>query len=272
MPEQVILIGYGRMGSSLVRGWRTAGVNRDRRVSVVDPACGVDLPDGIRCVSTVIELPRLPGPLAIFLATKPNVLPQMLPQLRHLVAENTLFVSIAAGWPIAAIQDLLGSSAKVVRAMPNIAAAVQRSATAAVSGAGVTPEQRVSCERLLHAVGSVLWLESEELLDAVTAVAGSGPAYFFRVAEALAEAGAALGLSEDAAHQLARETLCGAGELAHADLRKLSQLRQDVTSSGGTTAAALAEMEAGERIQVLMRDAATAAKRRARELALPASV
>ena len=92
------------------------------------------------------------------------------------------------------------------------------------------------------------------------------------MAEALAEAGAALGLSEDAAHQLARETLCGAGELAHADSRKLSQLRQDVTSPGGTTAAALAEMEAGERIQVLMRDAATAAKRRARELALPASV
>jgi pyrroline-5-carboxylate reductase len=271
MPEQIILIGYGRMGGSLVRGWKAAGVSRDRAVLVVDPACSADLPNGIRCVPTATELPRLPGPLSVFVATKPNVLTQVLPQLRRLIAADTLFVSVVAGWPIASLQELLGSSAKIVRAMPNIAAAVQRSSTAAVSGAGVTAEQRVSCERLLHAVGSVLWLETEELLDAVTAVAGSGPAYFFRVAEALAEAGAALGLSEEVAHQLARETLCGAGELAHADSRKLSELRKDVTSPGGTTAAALAEMEAGERIQVLMRDAAAAAKRRARELAAPTS-
>ena len=272
MPEQVILIGYGRMGSSLVRGWKTAGVSRERGVLVVDPASSVDLYNGIRCVSSVTELPRLPGPLAVFLATKPNVLPQVLPQLRRLVADDTFFVSIAAGWSIATIQELLGSSAKIVRAMPNIAAAVQRSATATVAGIGVSPEQRVTCERLLRAVGNVIWLQNEEFLDVATAVAGSGPAYFFRVAEALAQAGVAFGLSTDVAHQLARETLCGAGELAYADQRKLSELREDVTSPGGTTAAALAAMEAGERLQSLMLDAVAAAKKRARELAGPSSV
>ena len=136
-------------------------------------------------------------------------------------------------------------------------------------------EQRVICERLLRAVGSVVWLKAEELLDAVTAVAGSGPAYFFRVAEALAEAGevALSGLPIDVAHQLARETLCGAGELAHADQRRLSELRRGRHKLQAVqTAAALAAMEAGGRIQVLMRDAATAAKRRARELATPTSV
>jgi pyrroline-5-carboxylate reductase len=201
----------------------------------------------------------------VVVALKPQMFRQAGPSLTPFVASSTLVVSIMAGTPIAAIEDVCGGS--VVRAMPNTPASIGRGITVAVASAGVGADQRAVADALLRATGAVEWVDNEALMDAVTAVSGSGPAYVFLLAEELARAGIAAGLPADLAERLARETVAGSGELLHRSEAAAATLRQNVTSPGGTTAAALDVLMAGDGLQPLLTRAVAAATLRSRELA-----
>ena len=258
-PPPVLLIGAGRMGGAFLRGW--AGI---ADASFFDPM--VETCEDARKLNSIDEAAGLPRPLVVMIAVKPQMLSEVLPQLVSLAGPDVLFLSIAAGVEIATFRSLLGEEARIVRAMPNTPVSVGRGVTAAIAGEGVDAGQREQVERLLHAVGDLIWLDDETLLDAVTAVSGSGPAYFFRFAEALAEAGAKAGLDRDSAFRLARATLSGSGAVAAARETSLADLRVEVTSPGGTTAAALGELDAAE-LERIVAAAVDAAIARARELA-----
>jgi len=202
----------------------------------------------------------------IVLAIKPQILDSVLPGLAHLVGPETVVVSIAAGKTIGAIGDGLGPVA-IVRAMPNTPAQVGRGVSVGVANAATTAEQKALVDALLSAVGSVEWVEDEALIDAVTAVSGSGPAYVFHMVEALAAAGVAAGLEPGMAGRLARATVEGAGELLHQSPLAPAVLRQNVTSPKGTTAAALDVLMSADGLSELMTRAVEAAARRSRELA-----
>jgi pyrroline-5-carboxylate reductase len=266
----LLLAGAGNMGHALLAGWLQGGLEPGRIV-VQDPAPQPHIQQELeaRGVPLHAEVAALPEPTAVLvLAVKPQVMDKVLPQLAKLVGRGTVVVSIAAGRSIASLAARLPKATAVVRAMPNTPASVGRGITVAVGNAHVTAAQRDACDRLLRAVGEVAWVDDESLIDAVTAVSGSGPAYVFYLAECLAEAGVAAGLAPALARQLARATVAGAGELLHRSVLDAATLRGNVTSPGGTTAAAL-EMLTAERggLPELMRKAVAAAARRSRELA-----
>ena len=187
------------------------------------------------------------------------------PALKPFVGPSTLVVSIMAGTPIAALEAVCGGS--VVRAMPNTPAAIGRGITVAVAAKNVSAAQRATADALLRATGSVEWVDDESLMDAVTAVSGSGPAYVFLLAEELARAGVEAGLPAELATKLARETVAGSGELLHRSELDSATLRQNVTSPGGTTAAALEVLMGKDGMQPLMIRAVAAATKRSKELA-----
>jgi pyrroline-5-carboxylate reductase len=171
-----------------------------------------------------------------------------------------------AGPKLGFLRSALGDLA-IVRAMPNTPAAIGRGITVGVPNARVTADQRALADTLLRAVGAVEWVDDEGLIDAVTAVSGSGPAYVFLLAESLARAGAAAGLPADLSARLARATVSGAGELLHQSALDAATLRQNVTSPGGTTAAALGVLMAESGLDPLLEKAVAAATKRSRELA-----
>ena len=181
-------------------------------------------------------------------------------------APETLFLSIVAGKTLAGLGRHLGRAA-IVRTMPNTPAAIGRGITVACANPLVTIEQRQLCDRLLAAIGESAWVEDEALIDPVTAVSGSGPAYVFLLIEALARAGEAEGLPADLALQLARATVAGSGELARISTDTPAQLRENVTSPGGTTRAALDVLMAADGLEPLIDRAVAAAAARSRELA-----
>lgn len=266
----LLLAGCGNMGTALLAGWLNRGLD-PRRIVVQDPAppprarellveYGIDVRD------TVKSLPEPPAVMLI--AVKPQVMDEVFPPLAQLARQNTVVLSIAAGRRIDGFEMYLPKDTAVVRAMPNTPASVGRGITVATGNPHVTPRQRANCHALLEAVGEIAWVEDEGLMDAVTAVSGSGPAYVFYLAECLAEAGVNAGLSRDLADKLARWTVAGAGELLHHSELTPQLLRQNVTSPGGTTFAALQVLMAEKNgLSRLMRDAVAAAARRARELA-----
>jgi pyrroline-5-carboxylate reductase len=196
----------------------------------------------------------------------------VVPPYARAGSASAVFVSIAAGTTLAAIRAGLGAGAAVVRAMPNTPAQIRQGVTVACAGAGVSPEQRALADRLLAAVGEVAWVDDEALLDAVTAVSGSGPAYVFLLAECLAEAAVAAGLPAGLAERLARRTVAGAGALLAHGSDSAALLRQKVTSPGGTTAAALAILDGANGLRPLLARAVAAAAVRARELGCPPAV
>ena len=198
-------------------------------------------------------------------ALKPQTFREAGSALKTFAGASTLIVSIMAGTTIVALQEVCGG--KVVRAMPNTPAAIGRGITVAVAAQGVSAAQRATADALLRATGSVEWVDDESLMDAVTAVSGSGPAYVFLLAEELARAGVAAGLPEALATKLARETVAGSGELLHRSDLAAATLRQNVTSPGGTTAAALEVLMGAEGMQQLMTRAVAAATARSKELA-----
>lgn len=263
----LMLVGCGKMGSALLRGWIAADVAS--RFLVVEPqgapaeiagAAGVSwfrIPD---------EAPSDAAPDAVVFAVKPQIIDSILPGYRRWVRRPTLFVSIVAGKTIGGMIRHLGP-ASLIRTMPNTPAAIGRGITVACANEQVTEEQRRLCDKLLAAVGESAWVEDELLLDAVTAVSGSGPAYVFLLIEAMAEAGEAVGLPHDLALRLARSTVAGSGELARLSGESPAQLREDVTSPGGTTRAALDILMAENAMGSLIRRAITAAAARSRELA-----
>ncbi len=203
---------------------------------------------------------------AIVLAVKPQVAPQAIPPLAPLVSPATLVVSIMAGRTLKFLADALPKPCAIVRAMPNTPAAIGRGITVAVP-LHTNDAQRSLADRLLSATGAVEWTDDEALMDAVTAVSGSGPAYVFLLAEALTQAGIAAGLPPELAAKLARETVAGSGELLHRSALDAAVLRENVTSPGGTTAAALAVLMGQGGLAELMERAVAAATARSRELA-----
>ena len=206
------------------------------------------------------------GDVAVLvLAVKPQMFREAGPQLHPLVKPSTLVVSIMAGMPAATLKEVCGGT--VVRTMPNTPAAIGRGITVAVAAEAIAPAQRAIVDALLRATGGVEWVDDEALMDAVTAVSGSGPAYVFLLAEELARAGVAAGLPAGLAARLARETVAGSGELLHRSDLDAATLRQNVTSPGGTTAAALGVLMGDDGFRPLLARAVAAATARSRELA-----
>ncbi|WP_333816195.1 pyrroline-5-carboxylate reductase [Tabrizicola sp.] len=260
--DGLVLLGCGKMGTALLTGWLAAGVPPGS-VWVIEPnptdwlkGSGVHLNQGVP-----------PAPAVALLAVKPQMMGAALPALQALGNGSTLFVSIAAGTTIASFEAALGGRTPIVRTMPNTPAMVGRGITALVGNGHVSPSDIVLAKSLMAAVGQVVELSGEDQIDAVTAVSGSGPAYVFHLIETMATAGEAEGLPADIAMQLARATVCGAGELAFQSPESAAQLRINVTSPGGTTAAALGVlMEPETGFPALLKRAVKAAADRGREL------
>lgn len=269
MTGKLLLVGCGKMGGALLNGWLTAG--SAEQVAVIEPA---GLSDGFRDRPGVTGYPdaaSVPAsfvPDVVVLAVKPQMMDAAIPAYARFAKPGTVFLSIAAGKTLAYFERHLGSAAAVVRAMPNTPAAIGRGMTVAVANALVPAEARAFCATLLGAVGDVAWVDDEALIDAVTAVSGSGPAYVFLLAEVMAAAGEAVGLPADLAMRLARATVAGSGALLDQSSESADALRRAVTSPGGTTQAALNVLmdEAGG-MGPLMRAAVEAAAKRSRELA-----
>ena len=265
----VVLAGAGKMGTAMLAGWLARGLD-PQSIIIQEPSLSPETADiarrhGIRAEAQIAHLAKAPA--VIIAAVKPQVMDQVFPPLAKLAGPNTVVLSIAAGRSIASFEKFLPPGIAVVRAMPNTPAAIGRGITGAVGNAHVTATQKSSCDALLRAVGDVVWVKDESSIDAVTAVSGSGPAYVFLLAECLAEAGRAAGLDAATATQLARATVSGAGELLHQSPLDAATLRHNVTSPGGTTAAALGVlMRDNDGLQRLMTEAILAARRRGREL------
>ncbi|EJC80488.1 pyrroline-5-carboxylate reductase [Rhizobium leguminosarum bv. trifolii WSM2297] len=263
----VVLIGAGNMGGAMLSGWLKSGVPGSA-VIVVDPGPS---PAMLATISEAgaTHLVAIPADLkasVLFLAVKPQVMETVLPAVKSAVGAETVVVSVAAGKTLGFLEKHLGKAA-MVRAMPNTPAMVGRGVTGAFANAGVNSQQRERVHSLLSVSGPVEWVPAEADIDAVTALSGSGPAYVFYLVECMAEAGRKLGLQADLAMRLARETVAGAGELLHQSPDDASRLRQNVTSPGGTTAAALAVLMAENGMQPLFDAALAAARKRAEELA-----
>jgi len=265
----LLLAGAGKMGGALLAGWLERGLSPSD-IIIQDPAPASDtlesaLERGVRVETSVGVLPKPPS--VIVVAVKPQVMEVVFPLLARLAGPRTMVLSIAAGKTIASFERHLAVGAAVVRAMPNTPAAIGRGITVCCANPHVSAAQRALCDQLLAAVGTVAWITDEGQMDAVTAVSGSGPAYVFHLVEAMAAAGEAAGLAPDLAMRLARETVSGAGELLHRSDQDAGTLRHNVTSPGGTTAAALAVLMADDGLAALMRRAVAAATIRGRELA-----
>ena len=262
----VALVGAGKMGGALLEGWIRLGIDPDRIVVMEpQPAASIEALSarGLR----INPDPASICPDGIVIAVKPQIAPEIMPSVARLMSPSTVAVSIMAGRTIAFLADALPHNAAVVRAMPNTPAAIGRGITVAVPNSRVSPTQRQLADALLTAAGSVEWIGDEALMDAVTAVSGSGPAYVFLLAESLARAGEKIGLPPELAARLARATVAGSGELLHRSSVETAVLRQNVTSPGGTTAAALDVLTAPNGLDSLMERAVAAAARRGRELA-----
>jgi pyrroline-5-carboxylate reductase len=255
------------MGGAMLEGWLEQGLKPDD-LAVVEPG-EANRPKiaGAAIVASADAVPADFAPDIVVLAVKPQTMNDVLPGLRRLVRPQTTFLSIAAGKTIGYFRSGLGEQARIVRAMPNTPAAVRRGVTVCVAGPGVSKAGRQRCGELLSAVSEVLWTEDEGLMDAVTAVSGSGPAYVFLLAEAMAEAGVKAGLPAEMAMTLARGTVAGSGELLRRSSEPAAQLRVNVTSPGGTTAEALKVLMSDIGIQPLFDSAIAAATRRSKELA-----
>lgn len=265
----LLLVGAGKMGGALLEGLIARGLEASR-VRIQDPAPPADVAaalarHGLSPEPNIDNLPAPPG--VILMAVKPQAMDAVFPPVAALAGPETLVISIAAGRTLASFEAHLPPETGVVRAMPNTPAAVGRGMTVCVANSAVSMQGRAVCEALLAAVGEVAWVEDEALMDAATAVSGSGPAYVFLLAEALEKAAVAAGLEAALARQLARATVSGAGELLARWDVDAETLRRNVTSPGGTTAAALDVLMGAGGVEDKVREAVLAGMVRSRELA-----
>jgi pyrroline-5-carboxylate reductase len=261
----ILLVGCGRMGSAMLSGWREQGLAPSVAIDPALAAAAFAGPDMI-VVADADAIPTGFAPAAVVLAVKPQNAATTLPSYARF-APNTVFLSIMAGRTIAGIGASIGSAAAIVRAMPNTPAAVRQGVTVACPSPNVGTAQRALCDRLLQAIGKVAWVEDEALLDPVTAVSGSGPAYVFLLAELMEQAAIEQGIPPDLARLLARQTVSGSGALRAASTEDAAALRVAVTSPGGTTAEALSVLMNSDAWPLAMSQAIAAATRRSRELA-----
>jgi pyrroline-5-carboxylate reductase len=260
----ILLVGCGKMGGALLAGWKKRRIVQS--IAVIEPA-PAKMPPGIKRYASPETLPKSFAPSAIVFAVKPQALAELASSYRRFAGGGAVFLSIAAGKTLRFFAQHLGDDAAVVRAMPNTPAAIGRGIAVTCANRHVSAAQRALSDRLLGAVGEVAWVEDEALLDPVTAVSGSGPAYVFLLIECLAEAGVASGLPPDLAMKLARATVAGSGELARLAPEDAAQLRRNVTSPGGTTEAALKILMGEAGLAALLRRAVAAATERSRQLA-----
>ena len=271
LPGPLLVVGCGKMGGALLRGWLDQGMAAAADVTIVEPQPGPDAAQlmgaGVAHVDDLTALDPALRPAVVVFAVKPQGMDRIVPPYGALVRPETVFLSIAAGKTLAFFQQALGAAAAVVRAMPNTPAAVGHGMSVLCPSTAVTADQRDLCGRLLSAVGEVAWIDDEALMDAVTAVSGSGPAYAFLLVEALAQAGVDSGLPAPLAAQLARVTVAGSGALLARSSDDAATLRVNVTSPGGTTEAALQVLMAPDGLPPLLRRAVAAATARSRELA-----
>lgn len=266
LNQTVTLAGAGKMGGALLRAWLAKGYD-PKQITVIEPHPSTEIVTLASEKDFVLGRPSQP-PQILVLALKPQSFADAAAELNLLLDEGTLIISILAGKTFTSLSNRLPRARAIVRAMPNLPAAVGRGITAAAANGAVTEPQRAAAEALLGAAGRVEWLGGEHLIDAATAVSGSGPAYVFYLAETLADAGKALGLPADVSVRIARATVEGAGELLYQTPgASVAELRQRVTSPGGTTAAALEILMAEDGLAPLMVRALRAAKRRAEALA-----
>jgi pyrroline-5-carboxylate reductase len=262
----IVLCGAGKMGGALLEGWLQAALAPDK-IAVIEPD---PAPAVAALAARGVRLNPDPATLkdvgAIVIAVKPQIAAEALPALAAMIGPATVVVSIMAGRTLQFLAGALRHAGALVRAMPNTPAAIGRGITVAVP-LRVSETQRDLAHRLLIATGTVEWVADEALMDAVTAVSGSGPAYVFLLAEALAQAGVASGLPQPLAEKLARETVAGAGELLNRSALDAATLRENVTSPGGTTAAALDVLMREDGLPGLLKKAVAAATKRSRKLA-----
>ncbi len=263
MAGRIALIGCGKMGQALLRGWLNAGIKASHIV-VVEPSGVKNMPGKI----PVLKKPgrKLKTCDIIVLAVKPQVMDDVCKSLKPFVAPGALVLSIAAGRSIKSLEKIFGRNQAVVRAMPNLPAAIGLGMTAAVANKNAAETQKKAAHKLLSSVGRVEWIKDEKLIDAVTAVSGSGPAYVFLLIEILARAAERAGLGKALSMTLARQTVAGSAALAHLDSKTdAATLRKNVTSPGGTTEAALEILMDGKMQRIFDR-AVAKAKKRGREL------
>lgn len=268
MTIRIVLAGCGNMGFAMLSGWLDAGKIKAADIAVVEPngnlrarAAGL----GVAAFANASELAQSLSPELVVFAVKPQVMGSVVPAYRRF-ADRSTFVSIAAGTGIAAMQEMLGDAAAIIRCMPNTPAAIGHGMMVLVSNVNVTAQADAFVADLLTANGKVARIGDEHLMDAVTAVSGSGPAYVFHFIEALAAAGRKAGLPDDVADVLAMQTVHGAANLAAQSKDDPATLRRQVTSPNGTTAAALDVLMAPKGLEMLLTDAVEAARRRGEEL------
>lgn len=264
----LVLVGAGKMGGAMLEGWLKGGASPSKIVAL-DPAPPAEVKamldaKGIRLNP---DVSGITDAQVVIVAVKPQVMEDVLPGIVPLKASHPLILSVAAGKTIATFERHFGSDAAVIRSIPNTPAAVGRGITAMASNPNVSAAQLQLARALLSAVGEVVTVENEEMIDAVTAVSGSGPAYVFYLTECLAAAGEKSGLPADLAMQLARATVSGSGELMRQSGIAAATLRHNVTSPKGTTYAALQVLMAEDGMQSLFDKAIAAATARSRELA-----
>jgi pyrroline-5-carboxylate reductase len=268
VPGAVLLVGAGKMGVALLESWLANGLP-PALVSVIEPSPAPELAKllSAKRIARDPQPPLLPTHAAVVLAVKPQTAPDALKQITRFVGRDTVVISIMAGRTLGFLAKHLPKGAAIVRAMPNTPASIGRGITVAVPNARVKGGARDLADVLLAATGPVEWIKNEKWMDAVTAVSGSGPAYVFLLAESLARAGVAAGLPKALAVKLARETVAGSGELLHRSEIEAAKLRENVTSPGGTTAAALKILMAKSGLDALLKKAVAAATKRSRQLA-----
>ena len=264
----LVLVGAGKMGGALLEGWLKSGAD-PARIVAFDPAPPAEVKamlaeKGIRLNPKISDITDAE---VIIVAVKPQVMEDVLPGIVPLKISKPLILSVAAGKTIAGFERHFGADAAVIRTIPNTPAAVGRGITAMASNPNVSAAQMQLARQLLSAVGEVVTVDDEAMIDAVTAVSGSGPAYVFYLTECLAAAGEKVGLPAGLAMQLARATVSGSGELMRQSGIEAATLRQNVTSPKGTTYAALQVLMAEDGMQPLFDKAIEAATRRSRELA-----
>jgi pyrroline-5-carboxylate reductase len=265
--SRLALIGAGKMGGALLKGWLDTGLDQ-RSVLVVDPMPPEDSVAFLKDAGIAIsaEVPEGVTAKVVVVAVKPQIIADVLPNLRPLVARDTVVLSIAAGTTLKQLAAGVGDAA-IVRSIPNTPAQVGRGITVAIGNARADRNAKTLVTTLLEAVGDVVWVEKEGMIDSATAVSGSGPAYIFHMVEALTAAAVSVGFGKEDAAKLARATVEGAGELLYQSPLGADVLRENVTSPKGTTAAALKILMGRSGLTPLMKKAVAAARKRSRELA-----
>ena len=261
----LLLAGGGQMGMGLLKGWLAGGLDKAALI-VLEPRPSPELQKlNVRLNPPVEDIAKA-APLASVLAVKPQIATEVLPSLADHLPRDGLVLSILAGTRLSTLENLAGGRA-VIRTMPNTPASIGHGMSVLCAGANVPSAQREIGETLMQAVGKTVWLDDESLMDAATAISGSGPAYVFHLVESMSAAGVTLGLAEEVAANLARATVAGAGAMLDHLPQSAETLRENVTSPNGTTAAALDILAAPEGLRALMNKAAKAAAQRSAELA-----